>query len=89
MMVVVALVVGYLLLSSLAALVLISACVAGKRYDSLFTRSSDLEQQNSLALVREELKVREALKAETNAEAKVANERLNQFMPQLTHHVTE
>jgi hypothetical protein len=75
MMVVMALVAGYLLLSILAALILITACVAGKRCDSLFSHSSDLEQQNSFVSVRDEVN------AESNAPAKVAHGYLNQFMP--------
>ena len=79
MTVVTAFVVGYLLLSLFATIVLISACIAGGRFDRLSEPSTVFVQQESFA----------AVKAETFEEGKVFTGELNRLMPQVAGQGTE
>jgi pentatricopeptide repeat protein len=83
MTLVTALIVGYLGLSLLATIILISACVVGGRFDKANKLFSDpMQQSNAIEVMPES-------KAETSTEAKVALGELNRLMPQLIHQVTE
>lgn len=78
-----ALIVGYLGLSLLATIVLISACVVGGRSDKANKLTHEPVQQSR------PIEVMTAVKAETSADVKVARGELNRLMPQLIHQVTE
>jgi hypothetical protein len=79
MTVVTAFVVGYLLLSLFATVILISACIVGGRFDRLSEPSSIFVPQESFAAVR----------TKTFAEAEVFTGELNRLMPQLAGQGTE
>jgi hypothetical protein len=79
MTVVTALVVGYLLLSLFATIILISACIVGGRFDRLSELSTVFVPQERFA----------AVKAECFEEAEVFTGELNRLMPQLAGQGTE